>query len=79
MSSTTPTSHRGTRGSRASTPGEHTLLLSWIPAPLVDAVQAAINVAATEPIAWLAGPYPLHSAWQDVRDLLVDAHRVLDG
>lgn len=58
--------------------GDHTLLLAWIPAPLVDAVQAAIDVAATEPIAWLAGPHPLHSAWQDVRDLLADAHRVLN-
>ena len=37
---------------------DHTLLLAWIPAPLVDAVQAAIDVAATEPIAWLVGPHP---------------------
>lgn len=59
--------------------GDHRLLLAWIPASLVNAVQAAIQVAATEPIAWLTGPHPLHSAWQDVGDLLADALRVLDG
>ena len=66
------------RWAGAQTPGPPALLLAWISAPLVDAVQAAIDVAATEPIAWLAGPHPLHRAWQDVRDLLADARRVLD-
>ncbi len=59
--------------------GDHTLLLAWIPAPLVDGVQAAIYAAATEPIAWLVGPHPRVSAWQAVHGLLADAHRVLGG
>lgn len=57
--------------------GDRALLLAWIPAPLIDAVDAAIAVAATDPIAWLAGPLPPTSEWQAVRDLLADADRAL--
>jgi hypothetical protein len=54
------------------------LLLAWIPADLERDVQAAIDVAATEPIAWLTGPLPTYNpAWQSIRDLLTDARAAL--
>lgn len=51
----------------------HRLLLAWLPAELEADVQAAIDVAATDPIAWLDGPHPACDEWRAVGELLAEA------
>ena len=53
------------------------ILLAWIPAELEADVQAAIDVAATEPIAWLDGPHPAFDEWRAVGELLAEASSAL--
>jgi hypothetical protein len=55
----------------------HRLLLAWIPAELEPDVQAAIDVAATDPIAWLDGPHPASEEWRAVGELLAEAQAML--
>ena len=52
---------------------DHRLLLAWIPGGLEADVEAAIAVAATDPIAWLDGPHPAFDEWRAAGDLLAGA------
>jgi hypothetical protein len=58
-------------------PASHRLLLAWIPAELEPDVQAAIDIAATDPIAWLDGPHRASEEWRDVGELLAEAQAML--
>lgn len=60
-------------------PGEQRLLLAWIPAELEADVEAAIAVAATDPIAWLDGPHPAFDEWRAVAPLLAEAGVLAGG
>ena len=57
--------------------GDRRVLLSWIPALLESDVQAAIEVAATEPIAWLSGPLPDRAEWRSSAEMLAQARAAL--
>jgi hypothetical protein len=57
--------------------GEQSLLLAWIPSVFAADVQAAIDVAATDPLAWLAGPLPAVAEWNEIAPLLADARTAL--
>lgn len=59
--------------------GGQRLLLAWIPAALEPGVQAAIAVAATDPIAWLGGPHPAFDEWRAVAPLLAEAAGLAPG
>lgn len=53
--------------------GERCLLFAWIPSVFAIDVQRAIDVAATDPLAWLAGPIPKDAEWGSVGPLLDEA------
>jgi len=57
--------------------GDRRVLLSWIPTLLERDVQAAIDAAATEPIAWLSGPLPDRAEWKSIAGMLTHVRAAL--
>jgi hypothetical protein len=58
---------------------ERTLLLAWIPSAFVRDVQAAIDVAAPDPLAWLSSSPSRVEEWRAITPQLETALVVGEG